>query len=167
MSKQIPLSQGLFALVDDEDFENVSQHKWYAQRFKNRDLIYASRNARDATGKHIIIRMHREVMGIKAGDPTQVDHKNRSKTLDNRKTNLRLGNHHNNSCNVRVKSNSTTGLKGVSPMPRNGSSSGKWRARIRIGDGKRLFLGIFATPEEAKQAYDEAAVRLHGEFAHL
>lgn len=164
MSKQIPLSQGLFATVDEDDFERINQHKWYAQKFKDRDLVYASRNARTAEGKHIIIRMHREVMGLEAGDKMQVDHRNTLHTLDNRRSNLRLGNHHNNGCNVRVKRNSTTGLKGVSPMPQGKQG---WRARIRVGDGKRIFLGKFDTPEEAKQAYDEAALRLHGEFARL
>lgn len=160
--REIPLSQGLVALVDDEDFERINQHKWYAQKFKNRDLIYASRNARSEDGRHIIIRMHREIMGLKEGDKTQVDHRDTTKTLDNRTSNLRLGNHHQNGCNVRIKKNSTTGLKGVSPGV--GNMKGKWRARIRTG-GERLLLGHFNTPEEAKRAYDAAAELYHGEFA--
>ncbi|CAN5951003.1 unnamed protein product [Sphagnum jensenii] len=158
---------GLFALVDDEDFERISRHKWYAQKFKNRDLVYASRNVITPKGKHIIVRMHREILGLSPGDGIQADHRDRSKTLDNRKSNLRRSGYDQNGWNVEVKSNSTTGLKGVSPMPPSGSSAGKFRARIRVGGGKRIFLGIFDTPDEAKQAYDQAALKLHGEFARL
>ena len=32
MVKEIQLTQGYVALVDDEDFERVNEYKWYAQR---------------------------------------------------------------------------------------------------------------------------------------
>lgn len=88
MTKRIPLSRGLVALVDDEDYERLSAHRWYARSGAN--TYYAERRGpRDANGKRATYSMHRTALRLGPFDGTVVDHINRD-GLDNRKANLRL-----------------------------------------------------------------------------
>lgn len=94
--------------------------------------------------------------------PTEdLDHINGDKH-DNRIANLRPATRAQNCCNVRLRRNSKSGLKGVSWK----SDDGKWLAQIQF-QGKSRFLGYFRTKEAAAAAYDRAARELHGEFAYL
>lgn len=93
--KKIPLSQGLFALVDDEDYERVSQYKWCASKESRGTKFYAIRWER-INGKQTKIRMHRFILGLPPGKQCShyqnglvVDHVN-GNSLDNRKCNLEL-----------------------------------------------------------------------------
>ena len=90
--------------------------------------------------------------------PKEVDHINGDKG-DNRWCNLRLANHAENIRNSGVRPNNKLGLKGVYR-----SLNGRYRARIKT-NGKTTHLGYFDTPEEAHEAYKEAAQELHGDFA--
>ena len=90
-----------------------------------------------------------------------VDHKNGIKS-DNRWCNLRSASKAQNNSNQQIYKNNTSGLKGVSFYRPNG----KWKAQIQK-DGVKIGLGYFLTKEEAKAAYDQAALRLHGNFARL
>jgi hypothetical protein len=89
----------------------------------------------------------------------RLDHEN-GDTADNRIANLRPVTHSQNIANSRLRRDSTSGFKGVSFY----TSAGKWGANINK-DGRRHYLGLFNTPEEAHAAYCEAACELHGEFA--
>lgn len=155
--KEIPLTRGLFALVDDDDFEWLSAFNWHAD--KNG---YAVRNAPHPTvpGKRTIEHMHRTVLGLEMGDRTQVDHIDRNRA-NNQRNNLRKATSGQNKFNTVARVNNTSGYKGVCFFPR----TSKWVAKIRI-PGKRINLGYFDTPEAAHQAYKDAALRLHGEFAN-
>jgi len=151
--KLIPLTKGKFAKVDDEDFECLSQYRWFYHH-----TGYAGRNIR-IDGEHRTITMHRVIVRTPPGMDT--DHINGDK-LDNRRENLRICSHTENVRNQPVRSNNTSGYKGVSFYSR----SRKWRANIYVGHMQRN-LGYFVTPEEAAQAYDKAARILFGEFARL
>lgn len=141
-----PRHQKTFAIVDDEDYEDLVRFKWYMG--KNG---YAARNIpRPARG---IEYMHRRIMGSPCG---LVDHANQAK-LDNRRSNLRITDRQGNAANMRTKSRA--GLKGVTAHP-----GGWWRARIMV-DGKQVCLGLHATPEAAHSAYADAAKKYFGEFA--
>lgn len=155
MTKQIPLfgkrSNNHFALVDDEDFEHLSQFKW----------SYSGRYATRASGKAgKVLYMHREILGDPDG--YEIDHINHD-TLDNRRLNLRLATRTQNSRNSRSRSpDKTSKYKGVIWH----SQKSIWAAVIVV-DRKQYWLGFFATQREAAIAYNEGAIRRFGEFACL
>ncbi|MHB1641783.1 MAG: AP2 domain-containing protein [Acidithiobacillus sp.] len=156
---EIPLTQGQVALIDDEDFELVSRHKWYARWSPDTKSFYALTKIRNPDGKRTTLLMHRLVMSAQPGQ--QVDHIHHL-TLDNRKSELRLCTGSQNQHNQGVNSKNTSGYKGVYWQKRNQ----KWRSCIKV-NGKRISLGLFLTPELAHAAYCRAALELHGDFARV
>ena len=156
---EIPLTQGQVALIDDEDYELVSQYKWYAHWNPDTQSFYAVTKIRKPDGTRDMLRMHRLVMNAKKGE--YVDHINHD-TIDNQKENLRLCSCSENLYNQGCKSSNTSGYKGVNWHKRDK----KWQALIRVS-GKRIHLGYFATKEEAYEAYCKAALELHGEFSKV
>lgn len=157
--KEIELTQGYVALVDDEDFGRVKQFPWYARLDKRRRHWYAMRNLKLPDGKRISQSMHRFVVGLEYGDPREVDHIERTQTLDNRRQNLRTTLDQNQQ-NIGLTKANTSGFKGVYWH----TQGSKWCARIRH-KGNLIHLGLFATAEEGAQRYDDFAWLLHGEFA--
>lgn len=155
--KRIPLTQGQFALVDDEDFELVSGHLWYALLNKQSRTFYAIRRGKNADGHRGTIYMHRVLMG--ANRSCYVDHENHN-GLDNRRRNLRLCTGSQNSCNRRVPSNNNSGLRGV----HWNKKQRRWIAQIAVRR-KTEHLGTFSSKSAADMAYDRAATEIHGEFA--
>lgn len=152
---EIPLSQGLVALVDAEDAARVvAAGKWHV-RVQSR-TTYANRNIRRDDGRWTTLNMHTFITGW-----PRVDHIN-GNGLDNRRANLRPATHAQNQRNKGLQSNNTSGFKGVCwDAPR-----GRWHAKICL-NGRTIFLGRFDEAEEAARAYDAAAVRYFGEFARL
>lgn len=154
--KKIKLTQGKVALVDDEDFEELNQHKWYA--YSKEHLWYARRSTYigkvDGRYKQDKVLMHRQIMGTPKDMET--DHKN-GNGLDNRKSNLRVCTHAQNSMNQRRAKNNTSGYRGVW-LDRK-----LWRAVIRVG-GQRKDLGRFKSKTEAVYAYKTTMVILCGEY---
>jgi hypothetical protein len=103
--------------------------------------------------------MHRFIMGTASSPDKQVDHINMD-GLDNRRGNLRVCDNSLNQANTRKRSDNSSGFKGVS---RNGS---KWRAYIQKNK-KWRHIGNYSTPEEAHEAYSQAAKESFGEFARI
>lgn len=154
--KEIPLSRGLVAIVDDEDFEYLSQWKWHL--FRTKDGDYATRNIR-LNSKRTKIRMHTQLMT--PPDGLVVDHRN-GDGLDNRRSNLRVCTLTENNCNRRGSGASK--YLGVSYKSRQG----KYTAQIyQHGKGKQIHLGSFLNEIDAARAYDRIAPSIHGEFARL
>ena len=144
---------GKVALVDDEDYEWLRQWKWSAG--KSPTSWYARRNG--ASPKRERIYLHRLILAAQPGQ--QVDHIN-GDGLDNRRCNLRLCTRAQNNRNRGKGPTNTSGYKGVCWDKK----AQRWRAAIWL-NGKYKFLGHFDAPKDAALAYDEAALRLHGEFA--
>lgn len=155
MTKSIPLTQGKFALVDNEDFEKVNKYKWC---FQTRGYAYRHAPA-EFYSRGCVLYMHRIIMN--APDGIEVDHINGDK-LDNRRENLRFANRSQNSRNTPKRKNGTSGFKGVTFVKR----LSKWKAQIEI-DNRGKYLGVFLDKEDAARAYDEVAKMYFGEFAKL
>ena len=150
--KTIPLTQGKFAIVDDEDYDGLSTFHWRATKTKSGG--YAARRGRDP-----VVYMHRQIMDAPKG--MYVDHINHVQH-DNRKVNLRVCTNSQNMQNGLKHKNGSSRYKGVYWY----KPSKKWRAMIRV-HGKGIHIGYFIDEVNAAKAYDEKAMQLFGEFAQL
>ncbi len=158
--KRIPLTQGQFALVDDAEFEELSQYKWHAESGKH--TFYAVRTA-GAGCNQKFIRMHRVIINAQRGQ--EVDHINGDGLL-NIRSNLRYCTSSQNSQNRGKRKNCSSTYKGVSFDKR--PLNKKWRAHIFPPDTKKLkSIGYYKTEIEAAISYDEQATLYFGEFARL
>ena len=147
--RQIPLTHGMFALVDDKDHEWLSCFRWTAKR--NGARWYARVGAET-------IYMHRLILGVT--DPSiPVDHID-GDGLNNTSANLRACSTSENMRNRGPQLNNSSGFKGVS------WHRGGWRAHIKI-NRQWIHLGRFKDKAEAARCYDMAAIKLHGEFCRL
>jgi hypothetical protein len=153
--KEIQLTNGGVALVDDEDFGEISCFKWYAH--KEYGIIYAWRHQYNGYREYREVKMHRQIMKAKTGEI--IDHAD-SNGLNNQKSNLRFCSFSQNNMNSRISRNNVSGFKGVSYHRQNK----RWRATINK-DRKQVSLGCYGTPEAAALAYNRKATELFGEFA--
>lgn len=151
MSKEIQLTKGRVALVDDEDYEMLIGLgvRWCVNDGYAFNRVHG--------------RMHRFL--VSAPKDTMVDHINGDK-LDNRKENLRFATNSQNQANRKVARGASK-FKGVTWQKRAyDTSRGYWKAQIVV-NGELRYLGKYDTDLDAAKAYNDAAVRFFGEFAHL
>jgi hypothetical protein len=151
--KLIPLTQGKFAKVDDEDYDWLMQWKWCAT-LSARGTWYARRYE-----ESVCVAMHREIATM-VGLP-QVDHQD-CDGLNNQRYNLRPCTSRQNNQNRRKVSGKSSQYKGVCWI----TKWSKWSAYIRV-NSKLQSLGTFDDEVEAAHAYDNAAVLHFGTFARL
>ena len=152
--KEIPLrNSDLVALVDDEDYEELSKYKWFV--IYNNCMIYAVKSIGYGNRS-----MHSYLLSKKEGYVR--DHKD-GNGLNNQKDNLRYATSSQNQFNRKKQNRPTSSkYKGV-----NFNKSNKnWYVRIAI-NGKRICLGAFINETNAALAYNEAARKYHGEYAKL
>jgi hypothetical protein len=145
--RTIPLTRGHVAIVDDADFESLSEFRWRS----------SGRYAVCQDGRRRVIHMHRLISQPPEG--LCVDHIN-GNGFDNRRSNLR-------NCtlaeNVRnSRSTGCTGFKGVVYV----RSTHKYRAYLAMA-GRTYNSACFATAIGAALAYDAMARAHHGAFAGL
>jgi len=150
-SRRIKLSGDRFVLVDPEDYEELSRHKWCASN-KRGGMVYAMR--RDKNGRTVY--MHRQIVRARKG--STVDHKN-CRIWDNRRRNLRTCTQRQNQMNKGPHGGSS-GFVGVYPR------GDHWEAGI-TSRGRHYYLGRFDDPVAAAKARDRKAFELHGQFAYL
>lgn len=151
--KLIPLSKGLFAKIDDADYSLVAKFAWWSTTSPHSKTNYAEGFISSRKKK---IKMHHLITGER-----RVDHRN-GDGLDNQRSNLRPCTHAQNMKNRRPRSGTKAGFKGVYYS----KGSRKWVAEI-VSDGQWHYLGLHLTPRQAALAYNEAAIKYHGEFARL
>jgi hypothetical protein len=153
--KLVPISNGKFAKVDDEDFELVNKFHWHMD-----GAGYARTNVWRNNKKDSAPRMHRLILG-NVDTKLHIDHINGDK-LDNRKSNLRVLTCSQNAMNRGPQTNNSSGYKGVV----YDRSRNKWKAEIGVNK-KRIHLGRFDSAEEAALAYNQASFKYHGEFGFI
>lgn len=161
MTVEIPLSQGLIALVDAADANMIGQWKWYALKTLRHQAIphfYAVRNSPRGEGKRHLISIHRTILDAPKG--LDVDHIN-GDTLDNRRANLRLATRSQNVANRHHFANKH-GYLGVAK-----TDSGKFFAQLQTARKTYFSPSYYLTIEEAAAAYDGLARHHFGEFARL
>lgn len=170
MVRTIALTQGMEALVDDEDYDRVAAFPWYAR--KGHCTYYAV--TKRYTGYSSTV-MHHLILPPRAG--YVIDHRNRN-GLDNRRENLRYATPSQSLINRGIwRQGKYRGVylkwrRPLQPIPLGQKRRGRkpagprWEAKINVG-GRQVSLGYYATPEQAARAYDEAARQHHGEFAVL
>ena len=151
--KYIKLTKNKQAIIDNEDYKRVSRYKWTYH-----DMGYAYRQTwKD--GHYTAILLHRFVM--KVDSKQHIDHINHD-GLDNRKSNLRIATQGQNLQNTSIRSDNTTGYKGVwFNKARN-----IFQAYIQLNH-KHRYLGRANTAQEAYELYKEGAKELFGEFANI
>ncbi len=161
--KLIPLTRGQFAKVDDEDYESLSKFKWHARYDKTTKSYYAGRTGYCGKRKYKTILMHRSINCAKQGE--LVDHKDHD-TLNNQRSNLRTCTNSQNCANSRKLKITKNKYKGVTRVAEDVNKTNPYLASLKH-EGKIIYLGYYKTEVEAMEAYNDAAIKHHGEFAHL
>lgn len=150
-----------YIVVDKMFKELIEQHNWHlltvssnGNMLRSKEYVF-TRIDGNSTGLHRLIMQQ----GYKSG--LVVDHIN-GDTYNNLRINLRVCTQGQNICNQTLNSNNTSNYKGVWFR----KDTKKWQAEIKINKDKKS-LGSYRTPEQAAQAYNNAAIKYHGEFASL
>jgi hypothetical protein len=154
MTKEVKMTQGMVAIVDDQDFDLVSSIRWYPMSNRRG---YGKTTYAYNPNKSVI--MHRLIAGAKDGQ--FVDHID-GNGLNNVRDNLRVCTRSQNSANCEKRKTNCCGFKGVTIDKR--SKKNKYQATITCS-GEICYLGVFPTAEAAARAYDAKARELFGEFA--
>lgn len=154
--KQLKLTQGLMAFVDDADYDKLSGFRWFVGCTRNSRHKYAVRHvAKKENLGCTKIKMHIQIMGKSEG--LQIDHVD-GNGLNNCRSNLRFATQAQNMANRRINKNNKSGFKGVS------AHGSKFIASIGSGRRGSEYLGTFTTAEMAHKAYLSAASVRYGEF---
>jgi hypothetical protein len=154
--KEIELTQGQVAIVDDWWFDYLSQWKWCARLSKSTQSYYAMRTEGKGLNRKTVL-MHRVV--AKTPDRMLCDHIHH-KTLDNREEELRNVDNSQNSMNSKVQTRNKIGVKGIYTQ----EDCNGYRVIFQI-NGKRLLNKVYPTLDEAKMVRKAYEKIYFGEFA--
>jgi hypothetical protein len=174
--RRIPLTQGLFTVVDPDDYARLSRYRWHASR--GRGTFYAQRKVWDpSTRTERTIKMHRQILNCPPH--LVVDHINHD-GLDNRRTNLRLATPAQNVCNSRPVRSTKTEARSPSqtpiaklkarkyPAPPAPAASGREHRGLRPNDQSSIiphqFRGV-SFHKQRRRYY--ARIRVRGETIAL
>ena len=154
------LPKGRHTLIDADDLPRLSPFQWYV--ITNRKTLRSSVIECKSSAPPRIVYLHRFLLD--APSDMLVDHIDRD-SLNNRQSNLRLCTKPQNAVNSRIRSGKRHSIyKGVTRSWHKRLGDRPWMAYV-CKDGKRIYLGKFATEIEAARAYNVAALALYGSFA--
>ena len=160
--REIELTQGYVALVDDEDYERVNEFKWHAVKHKNNKSPYACRK-KSIKGKKTTILMHRFILGAKKGE--YVDHIDRD-GLNNQRSNIRICTQAQNCANRDMSTRGNTKYKGLRYFTMKDGKTYPYFYFCNHRLGVNLAVRV-ETEEDAARMYNEHAIKYYGEFANL
>ena len=153
--KEVQLTQGYTAIVDDEDYERVSKYNWCPTEHHN-GVVYV-RHVERKDGRNKILYLHRFILNAESGQICDhIDHDG----LNNQKSNLRFATNQQNIMN-RVKNKTSNNKPNSSKYKGAVRHNGRWMCLMNG------YVGMFDSEEECARAYDVKAKELFGEFACL
>ncbi len=153
--KKIFLTDGKITLVNEEDFLFLVGYNW---RLSATGYVVCSNGYVDNLNNKYLHKIIAKRMNLDLSN--EIDHIDRDR-LNNQRNNLRPATSSQNSANSKANVRNTSGYKGVHWR----KERRKWQAKIQV-EGERIYLGNFDTPEEASEAYNQAADYYFGEFAN-
>lgn len=162
--KQVPLSHGFVATVDDDDFDAVSVFRWRVATISRKDgtkFHYAIRtiNRRDGAQR---IKTTQTMHQFLLPSNLMIDHAD-GDGLNNQRNNIRLATNSLNQANRKhLPLNGSSQYRGVTFH----KNCNRWQASIKVNQ-KSIYLGVFINEIDAAHAYNEAALIHFGEFANL
>ncbi len=158
--KQLPLSRGYYATVNDADFDMLLKYKWHCKFDQKSPQLKYAYHVNNRNGNRYTISMHRLLLGLVKFDGKIVDHID-GDGLNNQRANLRICTHRENVRSQRPqRRKKTSAHKGVWWS----TTRKRWIAQIRV-DNKQIKLGQYKTEAEGIVAYDVAAKLCFGNFA--
>jgi len=144
-----------FAIIDKDDFEKIKDYRWYSSGGNNKKYVMTSSfgNPRKK------IQLHRVIMNVENDNSVEIDHIDRN-PLNNKKSNLRICKHSENSRNTSIPKNNKSGFTGVFFT----NSLKKWTAKIEYNK-KQIVLGNYNNKEDAVIARLKGELKYFKEFA--
>lgn len=151
---KIILSNGMTAQVDEIDFEYTNGYSWH---HNGAGYAYANLYGADRA-----ITLH-HLIAIRIGLNLnfKIDHADRD-PLNCCRGNLREATDSQNGANTKLRSDNTSGYRGVSWS----TTRNKWWATLTI-KGHLYNLGGYTNIHDAARAYNQAAIRYFGVFASV
>ena len=137
---------------DLEDYDKIKNYYW---GHKSNDMHFYSH----INNEYILL--HRFIMDLDNSSDLVVDHINTHHPEDNRKANLRIVTHSENSMNHKLSKRNTSGVTGVGWIRK----IDLWRARITI-NGQEINLGLYKNKDDAIKARKEAEEKYFGEHSY-
>ena len=151
MVKEISLTQGYIALVDDDIYDYLSQWSWCTY-IKEGKYIYATRSEKGRT-----VWMHKEILNVSSG--SLVDHKD-GNGLNNQRHNLREVDRARNATNRKMaNTNNTSGYRNVCLI------SGYYRIQLQINGKNHMFSEKFTDVDDAGKFAEKMRKKYYGEYA--
>lgn len=146
----------------DVDFSALNVARAWNSRWDGKEAFTGLNDAGYHRGSigGLFLRVHRVAWAMQTGawPDGEIDHKDTDRS-NNRWDNLRAASRAENQRNTGLRSNNSSGVKGIRWKP----EKDKWQARIRV-DGRERHLGHFDDVGAAAAAYRAASVAVHGDF---
>lgn len=140
-----------YCIIDLEDLEKIKHFRWVCDNYGYWSVTKDKKK----------IKLHRLIMDC-IEENREVDHINGNPS-DNRKENLRIVSHQENTWNQKMRTNNKSGITGIWYDKREERTK-HWVAEIKV-NGKKIALGSFSTKEEAIQAREFAENQYFGDFS--